>query len=393
MLEYYSYLIEEGNMRVKMLLKCGVVIGLMVFFWGCSVTLPNIRPFAEQTRRMVSAVDKGYTHAETLLSMVEEPDESIEEELTEEQKESLAKAEELWSSADSGGDALKKLGKNWKLMKKVLKALVRYSDELAALADAGSKGEEAAHGVADALNGILETMSNGALNIPAKLVTAFKEINKTLARIRARKALKEAVEEAQPVINTIVTIIAANLDELAIINEMAGRVLGIRHHNTNQRMSNYYEALIESQQTIFEILTTIIRIKRESNWSDTESDRKFLLKLDPKFDKDVDGKPTLKHIELREKYWLKNLQQIKGEIKYLNPRYQSFKTREEELNILTFTGSLILRKGKSAIQEYGNAHMKLKKTLGKKQRMSFLEFAAVVQEVVDAYKEVNNGKD
>jgi hypothetical protein len=47
-------------MKAKiMMLKCGLVIGLLVFFWGCSVTLPNIRPFAEQTRKMVSAVDNG----------------------------------------------------------------------------------------------------------------------------------------------------------------------------------------------------------------------------------------------------------------------------------------------------------------------------------------------
>ena len=192
-------------MKAKiMMLKCGVVIGLLVFFWGCSVILPDIRPFAVETRRMVSAVDNGYTHAETLLSMVEEPGEPSEGQSNEKHKEESEKAEALWKSAGSDEDPLEKLGNNWKLMKKVLNALVIYSDELAALTDAGTKGEEAAHGVADALDGIIGTMTNGALNIPGNLVNAFGKINDTLAKIRAGKALKKAVEEAQPAINTLI---------------------------------------------------------------------------------------------------------------------------------------------------------------------------------------------
>jgi len=368
MLEYHIYLIEEGNMKTKiMMLKCGMVIGLLVFFWGCSVILPDIGPFAVETRRMVSAVDNGYTHAETLLSMVERPD-----------------AEELWTSADSGEDALKTLGKNWKLMRKVLNALVIYSDELSALVDAGTKGEEAAHGVANALNGIVETMTNGALNIPGNLVNAFKMINKTLAKIRARKALKEAVEEAQPVINTIIEIIVRNLDDLEKINNSAGRALSILHLNKNQLMLNYRDILIESQQTIFEILTGILHYKRGGPRAPHYL--KDVIKLDEILAKIGEENITIKHIEKREKDWLKKHQMIKREINYLGPRYQAYKAREEKINILTSTGSLILRKGKFAILAYGKAHMKLKKTLGKKQRMSFVEFASVVQDVVDAYK-------
>jgi len=372
-------------MKTKiMMLKCGMVIGLLVFFWGCSVILPDIGPFAVETRRMVSAVDNGYTHAETLLSMVERPDESFEEELSEEQEESLVKAEELWTSADSGEDALKTLGKNWKLMRKVLNALVIYSDELSALVDAGTKGEEAAHGVANALNGIVETMTNGALNIPGNLVNAFKMINKTLAKIRARKALKEAVEEAQPVINTIIEIIVRNLDDLEKINNSAGRALSILHLNKNQLMLNYRDILIESQQTIFEILTGILHYKRGGPRAPHYL--KDVIKLDEILAKIGEENITIKHIEKREKDWLKKHQMIKREINYLGPRYQAYKAREEKINILTSTGSLILRKGKFAILAYGKAHMKLKKTLGKKQRMSFVEFASVVQDVVDAYK-------
>ncbi|MFC2145850.1 hypothetical protein ACFLRT_00650 [Acidobacteriota bacterium] len=372
-------------MKTKiMVLKCGMIIGLLVFFWGCSVILPDIRPFAVETGRMVSAVDNGYTNAETLLSMVEETGYPSEGQSNEKHKEESEKAETLWKSASSDEDPLAKLENNWNCMRKVLNALVIYSDELAALADSGTKGEEAAQGVADALNGVVETMANGALNIPGNLVNAFKELNKTLAEIRTMKALKKAVEEAQPVINTIIKIIFLNLDDLEKINNSAGRALRILHRNTNQPMINYNDVLIEEQQTIFEILTGILHYKRggpRAPYYLTD-----VVKLDKELAVIGEENITIKDIEKREKYWLEQHQKIKGEINYLSPRYQAYKAREEKINILTSTGSLILRKGKFAILAYGKAHMKLKKTLGKKQRMSFVEFASVVQDVVDAYK-------
>ena len=149
-------------------------------------------------------------------------------------------------------------------------------------------------------------------------------------------------------------------------------------------MLNYYDVLIEEQLTIFEILTGILHYKRGGPRAP------YYLKDVVKLDKILAGigeeNITIKDIEAREKYWLKQLKKINGEIKNINPRYQAYKTREEKINKLTLTGSLILRKGIIAIRQYGKAHMKLKKTLGKKQRMRFLEFASVVQDVVDAYR-------
>jgi hypothetical protein len=379
-----SHLSKEGNMKAKMVFKCSVVTALLVLFWGCSVILPDIGPFAEQTRRMVSAVDNGYTHAETLLSMMEKPNESAGTQPNQEHEELTGKTEALWKSEASDEDPLTKLENNWKLMKKVLNALVIYSDELAALADAGTKGEEAAQGVANALNGVVETISNGALNIPGNLVNAFKELNKTLAKVRARKALKEAVQEAQPVIDLMIEIIARNLEELEKINNSAGRALRILHLNKNQLMLNYRDILIQEQQTIFEILTGILHYKRGG--SRAPHYLKDIIKLDEILAKIGEENITSKHIEEREKHWLKKHQMIKGEINDLSTQYQAYQTKEEEINFLTLNGSLILRKGKVAILEYGKAHMKLKKTLEKKQRMSFVEFASAVQDVIDAYK-------
>ena len=365
-------------------LRCGLVIGLLAFFLGCSVMLPDIKPFAEQTRRMVSAVDNGYTHAETLLSMVEETGEPPGGQSNEKHKEEPGKAEAWWKSEDSDENPLTKLKNNWQLMKKALNALVIYSNELAELAEAGIKGEEAAQGVADALNGILETMSNGALNIPGNLVNAFKALNKTLAKIRARKALKKAVEEAQPAIDIIIEIMAQNLDDLEKINNRAGRALRILHLNKNQAMLNYHDILINSQQAIFEILTGILHYKRGGPRA--QDYLKDLIKLDKTLAVIGEENITIKHIEEREKDWLKLHRKIKGEINDLTAPYQAYKTKEEEINFLTLNGSLILRKGIIAVHEYGKAHMKLKKTLEKKQRMSFVEFASAVQDVIDAYK-------
>lgn len=371
-------------MKAKMALRCGVVMGLLVFFWGCSAILPDISPLAEQTRRMVSAVDNGYTHVETLLSMMEEPGEGPGMLANQRHKQELAKGAALWKSAASDENPLAKLRNNWMLMKRVLNALVTYSDKLAALADVGSKGEEAAHGVANALNKLLKTMSNGALIIPGNLVNAFKELNKTLVKIRARKTLKKAMEEAQPVIDLIVEIIARNLDELEKINNNAGWALRTIHLNKNQVMLDYHDILIKEQKSILEILTAIFHYKRGGPRAPYYL--KNMIKLDKILAAVGEKNITIKHIEEREKVWLKKHQMIKGEINDLSPQYQAYKTKEEKINLLTLNGSMILRKGKAAILEYGNAHMKLKKALEKKQRMSFGEFASVVQDVIDAYK-------
>ncbi|MGD2092299.1 MAG: hypothetical protein PVH61_39390 [Candidatus Aminicenantes bacterium] len=392
-------------MKAKMVLKCAVVIVLLVFFWGCSVTLPNISPFAEQTRKMVSAVDNGYTHAETLLSMMEEPDESSGTKLNQVQEELSEKVKKLKESKKEANDKLNELQKNWKLMKKVLNALVIYSNELAALADAGSKGEEAANGVVNALDGII-TVAKGAFSIPENVLNAFIEINKTIAKIRGRYALKKAVKEAQPVINKIVEIIFRNLEKLEKINNSAGWALRTLHRLKNQPMSDYYEALMESQQTIFLILTGIHHyerggprapyylkdvIKLDKTLLYQVVDKKKIPSEESELEEVIEklikeGKISPREIEARKKEWLKQHQKIKGEINYLHPRYQTYKAREEKINILTSSGSLILRKGKFAILEYGKAHMKLKKTLENKQRMSLVEFASVIQDVVDAYQ-------
>jgi DNA repair exonuclease SbcCD ATPase subunit len=316
--------------------------------------------------------------------MVEETGEPSGTQQNQKQEGLSEKAKALEKNEKDAKDLLKKLKKNWKLMKKVLNALVIYSDELAALADAGTKGEEAAHGVADGLDGIIGTMTKGALNIPENLVNAFEKINDRLEDIRTRKALKKAIEEAQPAINTIIMIIALNLNDLEKINNSAGRALRILQRNTNQTMLNYHDVLIESQQTIFKILTGILHYKRGGPRAP------YYLKDVVKLDKILAGigeeKITIEDIEAREKHWLTQHQKINREINNINPRYQAYKTREEKINKLTLTGSLILRKGIIAIHEYGKAHMKLKKTLGKKQRMSLVGFASVVQDVVDAYK-------
>ncbi len=149
-------------------------------------------------------------------------------------------------------------------------------------------------------------------------------------------------------------------------------------------MLNYHDILINSRQTIFEILTGILHYKRGGPRA--QDYLKDLIKLDKTLAVIGEENITIKHIEEREKDWLKLHRKIKGEINDLTAPYQAYKTKEEEINFLTLNGSLILRKGIIAVHEYGKAHMKLKKTLEKKQRMSFVEFASAVQDVIDAYK-------
>ena len=136
---------------------------LLVIGTSCG-PIPSITPFSEQTDRMVSGINGGYTASQLSLAAVSE-------------------------------EQAKKLAAAWGPTATALTGIVAYSQALTAVATAGAEGSKAAGNVAEAVNGLLSSFSVAA--IPAGVVAGFKAANEQIAKIRAKRSLHEAVGEAQ----------------------------------------------------------------------------------------------------------------------------------------------------------------------------------------------------
>ena len=319
------------------------LISAIMFLGGCSSTLPDIRPFAEQTTKMSSAVGNAYTRTETLL---------------------------LETKIDN--ETAKNLKKSWAQTRQTLNAVVVYSSELAALADTGRKGSEAADGVANALQRLIGVVGLG--RIPENFIEAFKELNKTVAAIRARKSLKDAVGEAHPAIIVISQIVACNLDNLDNISQSAGLKIATDAITTNdQSVLNYYNALSRAENRALEILENILdyQVNKKEN---------VLNQL-----KQLDQALTKDNLEQREKHWKERSKVIQAEVNRYLSKYQTYIAKETKIKDRTKNAVEIIRKSRSAVEMWALAHGQLKRVLDEEKQMNIVEYASVIQDVHNAY--------
>lgn len=329
--------------------------GIALFITGCSSSIPDISPFGEQTTLMVSAIDNGYGQAEALLSMT-----------------------------DISSEKLVVLGNSWNQTRITLNAVVAYSDALTAIAVSGTKGSEAAGGVADALQGLIGKVGPmvGVAGIPEGVIGAFKEINKTVAAIRARSKLKDAVGEAQPAIKIISDIIAANLKNLGEVNRAAGKEVERAHFEENQVLVNYYNSLVREDERIVKLLTLFL----DYQGGDTEVLLSLLSKdKELKEIRERNGSISAKDIKERQNYWLEQSKTVHSELKRYSQRYEGYSTTLWEIKYLTNNGNEIIRKSQFAVKSWAGAHGNLKTALDRNGRMSIIGFAAAVQDVYNAY--------
>ena len=318
------------------------LISAILFLSGCgSATLPDIKPFAEQTTKMASAAGNAYTQAEDLLS-----------------------------ATDIEADQIKKLRQEWEQTRPALHAMVAYSNALAALADTGAKGGESAGAVADAVQGLLSVV--GVEKVSEKLVGAIKEVNALIAAVRAKASLEEAIAQAQPAIDAMCEVIAKNLCDLEDINQAAGTEIERLHIEANKPMTSYYEALMEADKTILGILGLILDYQ--------EGDEESLFPL-----KELDKGLTTENVEQRRKHWIEKSKAVQAEANRYLPKYQAYIAEKTRVNNLTNSGNEIIRKSKVAVEMWATAHRQLKITLEQKQRMSLVEYAVAVQDIYNAY--------
>ncbi|HEU4479974.1 MAG TPA: hypothetical protein VFR80_15750 [Pyrinomonadaceae bacterium] len=388
------------------LLKAKLITIVVMCSLICACTsIPDIQPYADATANLATALNKGFAHTENQLSVLqaENPDLELQAQTT-----------------------LIELRKRWKPSKEAINALVAYTDSLAALANAGKTGKEAANRLTSSFEGLYNAVAQlvPIPGLPAGVQTAFNAIgaiNGVIARMRAKRALKEAAEEAAPAVKTIADVLAANFQELANLSEAAGNAAAAGYRNKHHGVLDYHQTLVDNETTITSILSRMnryyglpaeVRAKAErvrqanNNGTGAAEARVILEKLpaamngvffqivalDPGLPNEIPADQTVKALEARQKELLAKSKVNRDELSRINPEYQAVTAKLVAIDDATRSGTQLFGKGQEAIRAWAKSHEDLKLALEKKQGLTFRELVSIVQEIVDAFsKEKTNG--
>lgn len=91
------------------------------------------------------------------------------------------------------------------------RALVNYSEALAAITSAGRDGRESAANVGEAFNSLLTTLSVGAL--PTKYVDLATNLYGLVAQAKAAKSFSKAIQQADPAVRQMASILIADFQD------------------------------------------------------------------------------------------------------------------------------------------------------------------------------------
>jgi hypothetical protein len=259
--------------------------------------------------------------------------------------------------------------------------------------------------------------------LPAGVHTAFNAIgavNGVIARMRAKRALKEAAEEAAPAVKTIADVLAANFQELANLSAAAGNAAAAGYRNQHHGVLDYHQTLVNNETTITSILSRMNRyygmpaemrakaerVRQANNGTGAADARRILEKLpeamngvfvqivalDPGLPNEIPADQAVKALEARQKELLAKSKVNRDELSRIDPEYQAVTAKLVAIDDATRSGAVLFSKGQEAIKAWAKSHEDLKLALEKKQGLTFRELVSIVQEIVDTFsKEKTNG--
>ncbi len=329
---------------MRLWIRLSILVASLVSWISCA-TIPDVTPFSEQTDRMVSGINSGYTASQLQLAAI-----------SEEQAKALAKA--------------------WGPTATALTGVMAYSQALTSVAKAGTEGSKAAGNLADALN--LLAGSFNATAIPANFVEAFKAINAQIAAVRARRTLREAVETAEPAVNLLSNILAEQLKDLAMLHDQTSQNAQLNHRASEQAMVDYVEAEQKAEARVLRILRRILDYQALGDKA-IDEDLKAISDLDPL--------AKASNLEMREAHWMEAVKRHQAHLASYRDRYREFVQRETELNTSRRVGIATFTKAQIAVKAWSAAHGKLKAALDKNEPPDFAAFFAAVRDVHAAFTE------
>lgn len=201
------------------------LLALSLLLAGCG-SLPDTQPFTDATANLRSAVASSGTAVVT----------------------------ELKRSPIGGMNAQAgSLEKAWQVRTRVMSSLVDYAASVAAIADAGKKGEESVKKLTDAATTLVQTL--GAANLAASAGTslaidAIQFAHGQIARARALRSLEPALAEIQPAIQRLAELMAADFADLDAIVQVALDAQHDRLEADNQNEIGYRKSLLAARRSL-----------------------------------------------------------------------------------------------------------------------------------------------
>jgi hypothetical protein len=154
---------------------------------GCA-SLPNMGPFVDASNQLRAAVATSGSTVESELRLME-----------------------------GGAGFADQLKKDWDVRNEAFAGMAAYASSLKAIVDAGNEGAASARKVADSVSGLAKAAGVALPGSPEAVAVAtdiVKFLGSQIALIRGTKSLKEAMATAQPAVQAIANLIAADLKDL-----------------------------------------------------------------------------------------------------------------------------------------------------------------------------------
>lgn len=285
---------------------------LLICVTACQATLPNVRPFADETASLYEA--NGVESEEVLARY----DTSIDlaAALLRRPRPDPAHAASIESIKTRLEDGRKRFEASSAVFDAVLGQAVVYSDQLAELAAAGASGSEAAGSLAGTINGF------GKLTVAGELITGpissvLSRIADFTTRIQARKSLREAAHVAEGAVAAIDTALTE------IHREQLQRLVSSLYSDADQLL-------------LFEAGPSLMGYYREANGRRDLFYRRALLALQLN-DDGISGfcrDPETGELDedncinARE---LEALREVEGLLSALTPEAEAYQARRDEL--------------------------------------------------------------
>ena len=385
--------------------KLITIVVLSSLLCACT-SIPDIQPYANATASMATALNKGFAHTENQLAVLQAENTDLQVEAR---------------------TTLIELRKRWKPSKEAINALVAYTDSLAALANAGKTGREAANKLTSSFEGLYNAVAQllPLPGLPAATSTVFNAIgavNGVIARMRAKKALKEAAAEAAPAVQIIAEVLGANFKELENLSKAAGNAAAEAYRNKHHGVLDYHQTLVNNETTNTSILSRMNRyyglpaevraqaerVKQANANGTGNADAHRILDnlpralarvlsqivaLDPALPSHIAEDQIVRTLEARQKELLAKSKTNRDELARIDPQFQAVTARVIAIDDTTRSGSDLFGKGQEAIKAWARAHEDLKLALEKQQGLTFRELESIVREIVEIFskEKPNNG--
>jgi hypothetical protein len=221
-------------MLIRLLLRrrFPALAAILAFGLAACGTLPDVTPFADATEHLRDAV------VQVKPAVINEV-----------------------QNVPDGEDYVTLIGNEWKTRIDAVNAMNNYSQSLVAIVGAGNEGSETAEKIGNSFGAMLEQAGkvlpgvlSGVAPIAENTTDAVKFLIQTYVNIRATSDLEDALNTAQPGINTFSKLLSedlADLDELVLDAQGAVNLERVNDYNDKNGALRGLEAQRTKLQTVY----------------------------------------------------------------------------------------------------------------------------------------------